>query len=197
MNKTACLLCCMVLCFAMVGCNTYRYTENLPSASFDEALSLGQTVLTLEKSLENEPVMHASFYRKTLKTGFGLVGDPRALLFLPYPTLAIDKNYNSTKLSGQKLSEHAWRFHLPRMQWWGQPNTISISYLPVGEKSPAYLLFQVLPAEPCLSNYKLEDELGNLVKVNATMKSGLCLLPCSPSIYDPDSCGNRWSPVTH
>lgn len=193
MNSKMYLLCGIALCCALQGCSTYRPVITSPSANFDDKLSLGNMVLTLEQPLKQEPQLKATFQRKTLKQDYGIVGT--YVFFLPYPRLSIDQTHEFTELSGEMLSEHAWRFKLPRMQWWGEPKSIAVSYSPVGGRVGSYLLFQVLQAEQCLADYTLEDVNGHLVRVSTTLKDGLCLLPCSPSVYDPRSCGNSWLPA--
>jgi hypothetical protein len=183
-----------VVCLILVSaCSTSEYSSTHDSADFPPEESLGDVVLTFDlPPVDVAPKLKASFSRKVLKPKIDFAGT--YIFSVPYPDVEIDRDYFSIELSGEPISDRAWRFRVPRKAFWGEPAGITVNYLSDARQRES-LILEMTEAENCLADYSLEDGRANVVRVSVSLQDGRCLLPCSPPLYPLLFCGNRWFPV--
>ncbi|CAB3631803.1 MULTISPECIES: hypothetical protein [Achromobacter] len=69
-------------------------------------------------ALSGYPNIDIPFYQKGLGFDLGVLGDPRALLALPYPSPKMDSSMARLKVFGERLDDRRYRFLvLPRAGW--------------------------------------------------------------------------------
>lgn len=69
-------------------------------------------------AISGYPNIEIPFYQKGIGFDLGVLGDPRALLALPYPSPKTDSSTAKLKVFGERLDEKRYRFLvLPRAGW--------------------------------------------------------------------------------
>lgn len=171
----------------MAGCRSYEYTPTVPSAEFEESKSLGSIEVRYAHAKDNPPTLNSAFRRNVIDTDMGFVGT--YVIGMVYPTLKVDEDYSSVKLTGEALGDGHWRFLIPSKSGWNGPQDLNLYFA-----NRDLFLFRFLEGQSCLSEYSLDTPGREAlhVKVNLKKTGSGCLLPCSPSQNDPNRCSHFW-----
>ncbi|MGE7960511.1 hypothetical protein ACQKQA_28970 [Pseudomonas sp. NPDC089530] len=84
--------------------------------------------------IEGYPNLQIPFYQKGIGFELGLLGDPRALLVLPYPSPKIDSTNNSLRVMGQRLSDTHYRFLVLPLSGWHSINSFEVAFAHNGRR---------------------------------------------------------------
>ncbi|MGE8638004.1 MAG: hypothetical protein ACN6PR_05140 [Achromobacter sp.] len=74
------------------------------------------------------PSLDVPFYQKGLGFDLGVLGDPRALLALPYPSPAIRTTAAQLKIFGERLDATRYRFVVLPRPGWNSMNSFQVAF---------------------------------------------------------------------
>lgn len=135
------------------------------------------------------PSIDVPFYQKGLGFELGVLGDPRALLALPYPSPKTDSSTAKLKIFGQRLDARHYRFLvLPRLGW-NSLDSFQVAFAINGRREG--MTFAYSTKAVCNSRFDVTTPTyGFAMSVSASFPGGKpgCLKACDARPGYPGHC---------
>ena len=135
------------------------------------------------------PSIDVPFYRKGLGFELGVLGDPRALLALPYPSPKVDASTVKLKIFGQRLDARHYRFLVLPRPGWRSPDSFQVSFAVNGRREG--MTFAYSAQTTCDSSFDVTTPTyGFGMSVSASFPGGKpgCLKACDARPGYPGHC---------
>lgn len=125
------------------------------------------------------PSIDVPFYQKGLGFELGVLGDPRALLALPYPSPKTDSSTAKLKIFGQRLDARHYRFLVLPRPGWNSLESFQVDFSVNGRREG--MTFAYSTKAVCESSFDVTTPTyGFAMSVSATFPGGKpgCLKAC-------------------
>ncbi|MCG7326215.1 hypothetical protein [Achromobacter sp. ACRQX] len=150
-------------------------------------LEYGSTVKRVEYS--GYPSIEVPFYQKGVGFDLGVVGDPRTLLALPYPSPTTRTTSAQLKIFGERLDAAHYRFVVLPRAGWSSMNSFQVSFAVNGRREG--MTFSYSAKKVCESRFDVTTPTyGFGMSVAATFPGGKagCLKACDARPGFPGQC---------
>lgn len=135
------------------------------------------------------PSIDVPFYRKGLGFELGVLGDPRVLLALPYPSPKTDSALARLKIFGQRLDARHYRFLVLPRPGWRSLDSFQVSFTVNGRREG--MTFAYSAQAVCDSSFDVTTPTyGFGMSVSASFPGGKpgCLKACDARPGYPGHC---------
>ncbi|MDR6599421.1 hypothetical protein J2732_000404 [Achromobacter deleyi] len=135
------------------------------------------------------PSLDVPFYQKGVGFDLGVLGDPRALLALPYPSPAIRTTAAQLKIFGERLDATHYRFVVLPRPGWSSMNSFQVAFAINGRREG--MTFAYSPKTVCESRFDVTTPTyGFGMSVAASFPGGKpgCLKACDARPGYPGQC---------
>ncbi|MBB1593375.1 hypothetical protein [Achromobacter sp. UMC46] len=135
------------------------------------------------------PSIDVPFYQKGLGFDLGVLGDPRALLALPYPSPAIRTTAAQLKIFGERLDATRYRFVVLPRPGWNSMNSFQVAFAINGRREG--MTFAYSAKTVCESRFDVTTPTyGFGMSVAASFPGGKpgCLKACDARPGYPGQC---------
>ncbi|OLF56337.1 hypothetical protein [Pseudomonas chlororaphis] len=139
--------------------------------------------------IEGYPNIEIPFYQKGIGFELGVLGDPRALLALPYPSPKTDSSTNSLRVMGQRLDSTRYRFVVLPLSGWRSLNSFEVAFARGGRREA--MTFSYTTKAVCDNSFAVTTPTyGFAMSVAARFPGGAqgCLKPCDARPGYPGHC---------
>ncbi|WP_404938159.1 hypothetical protein P7C00_03795 [Pseudomonas sp. JDS08PS003] len=128
--------------------------------------------------IEGAPTLQIPFYQKGIGFELGVVGDPRALLALPYPSPKADSASNTLRVVGQQLDSTHYRFVVLPLSGWNSLDSFEVAFAHNGRREAMTFTYSTQVA--CNSSFAVTTPTyGFALSVAARFPKGSgCLKAC-------------------
>ncbi|ROL83231.1 hypothetical protein BLX41_01395 [Pseudomonas protegens] len=129
--------------------------------------------------IEGAPTLQIPFYQKGIGFELGVVGDPRALLALPYPSPKADSASNTLRVVGQQLDSTHYRFVVLPLSGWNSLDSFEVAFAHNGRREAMTFTYSTQVA--CNSSFAVTTPTyGFALSVAARFPKGVsgCLKAC-------------------
>lgn len=150
-------------------------------------LEYGSTVKRVEYS--GYPSIEVPFYQKGVGFDLGVVGDPRALLALPYPSPTTRTTSAQLKIFGERLDATHYRFVVLPRAGWSSMDSFQVSFAVNGRREG--MTFAYSAKKVCESRFDVTTPTyGFGMSVAAKFPGGKagCLKACDARPGYPGQC---------
>lgn len=135
------------------------------------------------------PSIDVPFYQKGVGFDLGVLGDPRALLALPYPSPKVDSTTAKLKIFGQRLDEKRYRFLVLPRQGWRSLDSFQVAFTVNGRREG--MTFTYTTKQVCETSFDVTTPTyGFGMSVAASFPGGKpgCLKACDARPGYPGHC---------
>lgn len=135
------------------------------------------------------PSLDVPFYQKGVGFDLGVLGDPRALLALPYPSPAIRTTAAQLKIFGERLDATHYRFVVLPRPGWSSMNSFQVAFAINGRREG--MTFAYSPKTVCEGRFDVTTPTyGFGMSVAASFRGGKpgCLKACDARPGYPGQC---------
>jgi len=135
------------------------------------------------------PSLDVPFYQKGIGFDLGVVGDPRALLALPYPSPATRTTSAKLKIFGERRDARLYRFVVLPRAGWNSYNSFQVSFAINGRQEG--MTFAYSAKAVCDSTFDVTTPTyGFGMSVSARLPDGkpACLMACDARPGYPGYC---------
>lgn len=135
------------------------------------------------------PSLDVPFYQKGVGFDLGVLGDPRALLALPYPSPAIRTTAAQLKIFGERLDATRYRFVVLPRPGWNSMNSFQVAFAINGRREG--MTFAYSAKTVCESRFDVTTPTyGFGMSVAASFPGGKpgCLKACDARPGYPGQC---------
>ena len=139
--------------------------------------------------IEGYPNIEIPFYQKGIGFELGVLGDPRALLALPYPSPKTDSSTRSLRVMGQRLDSKRYRFVVLPLPRWNSLNSFEVAFAHNGRREA--MTFSYTTKAVCENSFTVTTPTyGFAMSVAARFPGGAqgCLKPCDARPGYPGHC---------
>lgn len=139
--------------------------------------------------IEGYPNIEIPFYQKGISFELGVLGDPRALLALPYPSPKTDSSTRSLRVMGQRLDSTRYRFVVLPLSGWKSLNSFEVAFAHNGRREA--MTFTYTTKAACDNSFAVTTPTyGFAMSVAARFPGGAqgCLKPCDARPGYPGHC---------
>lgn len=139
--------------------------------------------------IDGYPNIEIPFYQKGIGFELGVLGDPRALLALPYPSPKTDSATHSLRVMGQKLDSTRYRFVVLPLSGWKSLNSFEVAFAQNGRRES--MTFTYSTKAVCENSFAVTTPTyGFAMSVAARFPNGTqgCLKPCDARPGYPGHC---------
>lgn len=139
--------------------------------------------------IEGYPNLQIPFYQKGIGFELGVLGAPRALAALPYPSPKIDSATNSLRVIGQRLDSTRYRFLVLPLSGWRSLDSFEVAFAHNGRRDA--MTFSYSTKATCENSFTLTTPTyGFGMKVAARFPDGTqgCLKACDARPGYPGHC---------
>lgn len=128
--------------------------------------------------IEGAPTLQIPFYQKGIGFELGVVGDPRALLALPYPSPKADSASITLRVVGQQLDSTHYRFVVLPLSGWNSLDSFEVAFAHHGRREAMTFTYSTQVA--CNSSFAVTTPTyGFALSVAARFPKGAgCLKAC-------------------
>ncbi|NBF05568.1 hypothetical protein GV819_25055 [Pseudomonas sp. Fl5BN2] len=129
--------------------------------------------------IDGYPSIQIPFYQKGIGFELGVLGDPRALLALPYPSPKSDSATTSLRVMGQKLDPTHYRFLVLPLSGWNSLNSFEVAFAHNGRQEA--MTFSYSTQDVCENSFAVTTPTyGFALSVAARFPGNArgCLKPC-------------------
>ncbi len=129
--------------------------------------------------IEGAPALEIPFYQKGIGFELGVVGDPRALLALPYPSPKADSSSKNLRVIGQRLDSTRYRFVVLPLSGWNSLDSFEVAFADNGRREAMTFTYSTQVA--CNSSFAVTTPTyGFAMSVEARFPKGVqgCLKAC-------------------
>lgn len=129
--------------------------------------------------IEGAPTIQIPFYQKGIGFELGLLGDPRGLLALPYPSPKEDSSTKNLRVVGQRLDSTRYRFVVLPLSGWNSLDSFEVAFAHNGRRDA--MTFTYSNKETCNSSFMVTTPTyGFAMSVAARFPKGPlgCLKAC-------------------
>ena len=135
------------------------------------------------------PSIDVPFYQKGMGFELGVLGDPRALLALPYPSPKVDSSTAKLKIFGQRLDARHYRFLVLPRHGWNSLESFQVAFAINGRREG--MTFAYSTKTVCESSLAVTTPTyGFAMSVSASFAGGKpgCLKACDARPGYPGHC---------
>ncbi|MGE8410783.1 MAG: hypothetical protein ACN6QY_00320 [Pseudomonas sp.] len=129
--------------------------------------------------IEGAPALQIPFYQKGIGFELGVIGDPRALLALPYPSPKADSSSKNLRVIGQRLDDTRYRFVVLPLSGWNSLDSFEVAFAHNGRREAMTFTYSTQVA--CNSSFAVTTPTyGFAMSVAARFPKGVqgCLKAC-------------------
>ncbi|WP_045885936.1 hypothetical protein [Pseudomonas chlororaphis] len=129
--------------------------------------------------IEGAPALQIPFYQKGIGFELGVIGDPRALLALPYPSPKADSSTQNLRVIGQRLDGTRYRFVVLPLSGWNSLDSFEVAFAHNGRREAMTFTYSTQVA--CNNSFAVTTPIyGFAMSVAARFPQGAqgCLKAC-------------------